>query len=126
MVHRMLTAVVVALGLTAPAAAAEISYVRDVKPFLAKYCVECHTSAKPQGGVALDNYQALIKGNDPVVRPGQPDKSDLVKVLAGGRKAMPPRLYAHRPTPAEIALVRAWVVAGARDDSDAGPPPPKD
>jgi mono/diheme cytochrome c family protein len=103
-------------------AAAEISFVKDVQPFLKKHCVECHTQNKAQGGVALDSYNALIRGNDPVVRPRQPERSDLVKVLtaSAGRKIMPPRKATTRPTEEEIAMIRAWVMAGAPDDTDTG------
>jgi mono/diheme cytochrome c family protein len=119
MPRRLLPALLATLGLTAPAAAAEVSYAKDVKPFLAKYCVECHKADKAHGGVALDSYAVMRQGNDPVVIPGQPDKSDLVRVLAtSSRKRMPPRDATKRPTAEEIALVRAWVAAGARDDSE--------
>jgi hypothetical protein len=101
---------------------AEISYVKDVRPFLNKYCVECHKHDKAHSGVKLDSYKAMIQGNDPVVRPRQPDRSDLVKVLkeSAGRKIMPPRKATMRPTAEEIAMIRAWVQAGAIDDTDAG------
>ena|SRR5579884_1519973 len=112
-----------ALLLAAAPAAAEVSYSKDVRPFLAKYCVECHNREKAHGGIALDRYADLRKGNDPVVIPGQPDRSDLVRVLStSSRKLMPPRMAARRPTAAEIAMIRAWVVAGARDDTDAAAP----
>jgi hypothetical protein len=128
MIRRLLPALLAVLGLTAPTAAAEVSYLKDVKPFLTKYCVECHKAEKAHGGVALDSYGAMIKGNDPVLRPGRPEKSDLVKVLAGGagRKAMPPRDYAKKPTADEVAMLRAWVVAGAKDDTGAGEQQPKE
>jgi hypothetical protein len=117
----LLPTLLVILG-PSSAAAAEISFVKDVQPFLQKHCVECHTQNKAQGGVALDSYNALIRGNDPVVRPRQPERSDLVKVLtaSAGRKIMPPRKATTRPTEAEIAMIRAWVLAGAPDDTDAG------
>ena len=122
MLRRLLPALLATLGLTAPAAAAEVSYVKDVKPFLAKYCVECHKADKAHGGVALDSYQAMRQGNDPVVIPGQPDRSDLVRVLStASRKRMPPRDATKMPTTEEIAMIRAWVTAGARDDSVSAP-----
>jgi hypothetical protein len=104
------------------AVAAEVSFIKDVQPFLNKYCVECHTKDKPHGGVALDSYKALIQGNDPVVRPNKPERSDLVKVLTAGRgvKFMPPQKATRKPTAEEIAMIRAWVLAGAADDTDPG------
>jgi hypothetical protein len=123
MIRTLPPALLATLALAAPAPAAEVSFTRDVKPFLAKYCVECHKAEKAHGGVALDSYAALIRGNDPVVHPGKPERSDLVRVLASGagRKAMPPRDYAAKPKADEIALIRAWVQAGAKDDTGAAP-----
>ena len=53
--------------------------------------------------------------------PGQADKSNLLKCLdpATARKLMPPRRYARRPTAEEIARIKAWIAAGAQDDSAA-------
>jgi uncharacterized membrane protein len=117
----LLTALAILLAgiLSNRAVAGEVSYVKEVKPFLTKYCVECHSQTKSQGGVALDSYQALVRGNDPVFRPKEPDKSDLIKVLSAsaGRKAMPPRKSA-RPTADEIAMIRDWVQSGGKDDSE--------
>jgi WD40 repeat protein len=49
--------------------------------------------------------------------PGKPDLSRLVRLIEGKAKpAMPPK-KAKQPEKAEVALVRAWVLAGARDDS---------
>jgi hypothetical protein len=121
MFQRFLPALVAALGLTAPAAAAEISYTRDIKPFLAAYCAECHNAAKPRSGVSVETYSALVKGKGSLVVPGQPEKSNLLKSMdpATARKIMPPKKYGKKPTADEIAMVKAWIAAGAKDDSDA-------
>jgi hypothetical protein len=110
----------IALGLSAPAAD-EVSYVKDVKPFLAKYCAECHSGGKVKAGVSVESYAALVRGRGALVVPGQTDRSNLLKCMdpATARKIMPPRKYMKTPTAAEIAMVRAWIAAGARDDSAA-------
>jgi mono/diheme cytochrome c family protein len=111
-----------------PAARAEAdktppSYTKDVKPFLAKYCVNCHMGEKPKGGVALDTYEGLTKNpKKKVVVAGKPTMSLLVLTMqaTGGGKKMPPKKEKAQPTAAEIAKIKDWITAGAKDDSDAG------
>jgi mono/diheme cytochrome c family protein len=119
MTTRLLTAAVLALLAARPAAAAEVSYVKDVRPLMTKYCVECHGDRKVKAGYDLDNYKAIMLGGKkgPAVVPGQPDRSLLVRTMEGSAKLMPPKKYDKQPTDAEIALIRAWVAAGAKDDT---------
>jgi hypothetical protein len=98
-----------------------VSYTRDVAPFVKTYCVECHRGARARARVRLDEgYDGLMKAgrrDQSMVAAGAPDKSVLLQCLAGsGFKTMPPRKYAAQPTRDEIAAVRAWIAAGARND----------
>ena len=108
------------LLLTPPILAQEApSYARQVRPFFARYCVECHTPEDPDGGLSLDSFKGLMAGREhgPVIVPGKPDQSRLVHQIEGKAKPkMPPR-KARQPKPDEIAVVRAWVAAGAHDDT---------
>jgi hypothetical protein len=104
------------------AAPAGPSFARDIKPFLNHYCVECHNSKTSKAGVNLESYQAIMKGDRKgriLLVASQPDNSRLLHTLVGKAKQMPPRKYRLQPTAAEIAKVRAWIQAGARDDSKA-------
>jgi hypothetical protein len=117
----MLPALILALLAARPALAAdEPSYTKDVKPFLENYCTSCHNASRPKSGYNLDEYAALLKGGrkGPAVVAGKPDKSMLLKTLEGGAKKMPPRKYSEQPTAKEIARVKAWIAAGARDDTE--------
>ena len=112
-------AVLLTLLLALPATAQEPSYNRDVRPFLGKYCSECHNVRTHKGGLNLDTYKALVEGAEegPVVVPGTSSKSKLVTLLRGNaRPMMPPARVQLRPTTAEIAKVAAWIDAGAKDD----------
>jgi WD40 repeat protein len=108
------------LAWAAPALADDApSYARQVKPFLAKYCSECHGGDRPKAGLNLDTYRSIVGGgrNRHLVVPGKPDDSQLVlsvEALAGS--PMPPRRTL-QPRRTERKLIRAWVAAGARDDS---------
>src|SRR5262245_60519227 len=109
-----------AFVLTAPAAAQEApSFRKHVQPFFARYCVECHPAEAPDGGLSLHSYKGLLAGADrgSVFKPGKPDESLLVLVVEGKKGSrMPPR-RARQPKKDEIAMLRAWVAAGAKDDS---------
>ena len=94
------------------------SYARQVRPFLARYCVECHSGAHPKGGLNLESYAEMVKGGDrgPSLVPHKPDDSLLVQMVESGK--MPPK-KARQPRPEEAAILRAWIASGARDDSAA-------
>jgi hypothetical protein len=116
-----LPVVVLALLAVRPAVAADApSYTRDVKPFLVKYCTECHNDTKTKAGYNLESYDTLLKAarKGAAVVPGSPDKSMLVRTLSGSAKQMPPRKSV-QPKAAEIAMIKEWIKAGARDDTSA-------
>src|SRR5437763_12307244 len=89
-----------AAALTAPAQEAP-SYARQVRPFLARYCVECHAD-DPEGGLRLDTYKGLMAGGDTgaVLVPGKPDESRLVGMVEGRvSPKMPPKRAKQHPRP---------------------------
>jgi WD40 repeat protein len=107
------------LGLGRAAAEPAPSYATHVRPFLAKYCVECHNANKFQGSLAVDSYEALKDGGNrgPSFAPGKPDESPLVVLVEGkGNTPMPPP-RSKQPSRKEAEVLRAWVAAGAKDDS---------
>jgi Planctomycete cytochrome C len=100
------------------------SYVKDIRPFLDKYCVQCHKSTNAKAGLNLESYQSMLKGSKKgrkALVAGKPDESRLVTTTEGkSRPIMPPRNAKLKPTEKEVAQLRAWVAAGARDDTPAG------
>jgi hypothetical protein len=111
--------VALALGGSLPAADAPVSFNKDIKPFLAKYCAECHTGANAKEKIHVESFADLVKRSTKgaLVVPGKPEQSLLVLTLEGKKKVMPPKKYETKPTAAEIAKVKAWIAAGAKDDS---------
>src|SRR5260370_12267963 len=96
------------------------SYAKDVRPFLARYCLECHNAKALKGGLDVETYKGLEEGSarGPAVVPGKPDASPLVLLPEGKKEPkMPPKKAQRHPRPAEVAVLRAWVAAGAKDDS---------
>ena len=106
-------------GRSAHAADAAPRFTKDVKPFLEKYCVECHNDTKTKSGYNFETYAGLFKGGKKgkAVVAGDPDKSLLLRTMIGKAKVMPPKKYSDQPKKDEIAMIRAWIKAGAKDDT---------
>ena len=97
-----------------------VSYAKDVRPFLAKYCLECHNAKSAKLGLNLETVKAIREGSDggSVLEPGRPDASRIVLLVEGKDKPpMPPKDAKFHPKKEEIGILRAWVAAGAKDDS---------
>jgi mono/diheme cytochrome c family protein len=114
-------AILSAVLATTSAAAQAPSYARDIRPLLAKHCAECHTKEKPSGKLSMDSYRLLMEGGGggPAIVPGKPNESHILKLVSGKESPrMPPK---ERPSlsPAQIETLRAWIAAGAKDDSAA-------
>jgi mono/diheme cytochrome c family protein len=99
-----------------PAAASAFDFDRDIRPLLEQHCVECHGAEKQKGKFRLDARDFLLKGgeNGVDVIPGKSAESALIHAVArlDEDTAMPPKQEKALP-PAKIALLRAWIDAGA-------------
>lgn len=106
-------------GLLLRAQTAPPSFARDVKPFLARYCLECHNPEKLRGGLNMESFKALEQGgeNGAVFVAGKPEVSRIVLQVEGQAKPKMPPAKAKQPQPDEFKLLRAWIAAGAKDDS---------
>jgi hypothetical protein len=100
-------------AMASPIPAQPPSYTRDVGPLFARWCNSCHSGDEAHANLWLDSYAGAMRGGDagPVIVAGDPGGSLLVaKIERQHRPAMPPR----RKLPASaVALIRAWVAAGA-------------
>ncbi len=96
-----------------PAPAPSPDFARDVVPVIEANCLRCHNTAKTEGGLLLESHEDLLRGGDtgsPIVA-GNPDESPLILQVEGRAKPKMPPKSTLRPD--EIALLRAWVAAGA-------------
>jgi WD40 repeat protein len=90
-------------------------FEQHVAPILKKYCTGCHNATELDGELSLDSFSDLQKGSPhgPAVLAGDAKSSRLIRVLTGQAKpAMPPK-DKPAPTTDEIAVLRAWIEAGA-------------
>jgi len=112
MTARLLTLAFLVAGLRA----ADPATFEQARPVLETRCLECHNPDKVKGKLLMHTATAFLKGgaNGPIVEPGQPDRSELVKRVnlpKDHEDLMPPK---GGPLPAaELAALRAWVAAGA-------------
>src|SRR5258707_2416355 len=103
-----------------PAAAAKVSYARQIKPILVDNCLECHSTKDHKGGLDATSVASLIKGGkkaSPAIIPGQPDQSALGAYLRGLKEPQMPK-GSPPLSEEELHLVRLWIFAGAKDDSE--------
>jgi hypothetical protein len=106
------------------AAAADVDYLKQVKPLLEARCYACHGALKQKGGLRLDTAALAIQGGDsgPAVVAGDPAKSELIgRVTAKGDERMPPEHEGEPLTAAQVDLLRKWVAAGALHPADEKP-----
>jgi mono/diheme cytochrome c family protein len=98
----------------AAATGTTVAYAQ-VQEILTKNCVGCHGEKKPQDGVNLTNYEAVMKGGEhgAIVKPGNPTESELIEVMRGaeGHKLMPP---AGALPDDQIKIIEDWIAAGAK------------
>ena len=117
----MRCAILFVLLLTASAARSQeaVDFGAQVAPLLTRNCIACHNAKKSEGGLVLESFATLMKGGDSgaAVVPGTIDKGELLsRIIAIDDTAMPPAdnaVGAKRLTEAEVAIVKAWIVAGA-------------
>jgi mono/diheme cytochrome c family protein len=81
---------------------------------LAKHCVTCHNTSDPKAGLDLSQAVTALKGGDSgaVIVPNKPADSLLVERVTDG--SMPPEHDGRRLTPAEVAILKDWIAAGAK------------
>jgi mono/diheme cytochrome c family protein len=88
-------------------------FEKSIRPVLAEKCFNCHGPEKQKAGLRLDARAALLEGGEsgPVVVPGQPEKSLLIKAVrhAGDLKMPPKDKLADEQTQA----LAKWIEMGA-------------
>jgi hypothetical protein len=89
-------------------------FEKKIRPVLAEHCFKCHGNGNRKGQLQLDSRASMLKGGEigPVVIPGQPDKSVLIKAIryTDDQLKMPPK---GKLPDANIADFIRWVKSGA-------------
>jgi WD40 repeat protein len=90
-------------------------YETQVAPIFKAYCAGCHNDEDREGKFSLESFASLQKGTEhgPALLPGDSAGSLMIRLVSGGGKPKMPPKGETRPREDEIALVRAWIDAGA-------------
>lgn len=102
------------------AAQAQVSYSEDIAPVFKGWCVGCHAKGGEgleKSGLDLTTYEGLLKGTTygPMVLPGKPDESNLVRMINGDAKLQMP--FRHHPLPAcDRQNIWSWIFEGAKNN----------
>jgi hypothetical protein len=96
-----------------------VQFVRDLAQSVVSTCIDCHGGMQPAGRLNLTTFTGLLRGGDsgPIVVPGKPDESLLIKKLKG----MAGQRMPLRKAPLEDALIQkfeTWIAEGAKYDWD--------
>ena len=94
-----------------------VDFETNIRPLLTKHCAECHGAKKQKADLRLDVKAHALKGGESgaVIVPGDSAKSLLYQRVISEQpdEQMPPRKSGRALTPAEIAVLKAWLDAGA-------------
>ncbi|HRX53603.1 MAG TPA: hypothetical protein P5016_03800 [Verrucomicrobiales bacterium] len=104
------------LALVAGKVSAAPDFHTDIAPLLRDYCAGCHNTEDFDGDLSVETFSSLMKGgeNGPCIKPGDAGASLMVRLLHHEKKpAMPPKKEP-QPAAADIALIEAWINAGAK------------
>ncbi len=94
-------------------------FARDVAPIFRKYCLGCHNAQEAQGGLVLESHALVLHGGEhgAILVAGKIDQSRVIRMLEKKAQPVMPPAGNARPDAAEIALLKAWIAAGAKNSS---------
>ena len=108
------------LGFGPLSRAAEVDFLRDVRPILSSYCFKCHgpDESTRKAGLRLDIREEALKpakSGELAIVPEDSEKSELVRRILTSDEddLMPPPSAKHPLTSAQKDILKRWVAAGA-------------
>ena len=101
-----------------------VDYVKDIKPLLKAHCYTCHGALKQKAGLRLDTVASMRKGGDDgsILKAGHPSLLERVTTTDKDDR-MPPEGEGPLLKADEIALLKAWLAAGATGPANEAPEP---
>ena len=104
----------------ADSSTADVSFQRDVRPILSRYCFKCHgpDERTRESGLRLDKRAvatAPAASGSVAVTPGEPQQSELVRRIFNedADERMPPAATKTALSEEQKATLRRWIEAGA-------------
>lgn len=112
--------------------AAEIDFLRDVRPILSSHCFKCHgpDESARKSGLRLDVREAALKpakSGETAIVPNNAEKSELVKRLfhTDEDEIMPPPSTKNPLTTQQKEILKQWIAQGAEYKPHWAFEPPK-
>jgi WD40 repeat protein len=118
------------IAVAVPSRKEPVSYAQEVADILDAKCVGCHSGVLAESKLNLEDVPGMLKGgkHGPAVIAGKAEQSLLFQLAAHRAvPVMPPKDKKDQTplTPEELGLLKLWIDAGAKDDSDTNPEPAK-
>lgn len=87
----------------------------QVAPILTRYCAGCHNDSDLEADFSLESFASLQKGTSdgPALLPGDAANSRIIRVVTGADEPKMPPEDEPQPGDGDIAVLRAWIDAGA-------------
>ena len=109
--------------------AGRVDYAQHVRPLLREKCGACHGAVRTESGLRLDTGALARRGGDSgaAIVPGAPSESELIRRVRSTDESlrMPPAGLGEPLDDEQIAILTAWISAGATSPEDepvpAGP-----
>jgi len=113
----LLSLIALVVFLPACIAQEKVDFARDVLPILSDNCFQCHGPDEKarKADLRLDQKDDALRKDSPIIVPGKSAASELVKRIesADPTQLMPPPRSNKKLKPAQIALLKNWIEAGA-------------
>lgn len=117
MKHFLLSLIALVASLHASIAQEKVDFARDVLPILSDNCFQCHGPDEKarKADLRLDQKEDALRKDSSVIVPGKSAASELVKRIesADTTQLMPPPKSNKKLKPAQIAILKKWIDAGA-------------
>jgi mono/diheme cytochrome c family protein len=124
MASRLLSSIAVVAFCATTARAADVDYVRDVKPLLKQHCYTCHGALKQESKLRLDTGGLIRKGGEtgPAVVVGKPlTESPIIRRITATDPAVRMPHEGKPLTEQQIAIIKAWIEQGTTSPADEKP-----
>ncbi|MCA9047463.1 MAG: hypothetical protein KDA89_01965, partial [Planctomycetaceae bacterium] len=111
-----LCALIAATFSASASASALLPAATPVEPLLQKYCVGCHNQTEAEAKLSLQSFESVKRGSEhgSVLNAEKPEAGRLFLVLTPGRDDSMPPADSLQPSEAERAVLRQWVLDGAK------------
>ena len=112
--------VALSINLLALPLCAEPSFRTDVFPIFRDNCLACHSAQTKMGQLVMESYDGLMLGgkSGPAVTAGDAESSLLVRMIEG--RSQPKMPFGGELPPQNIAVIKAWIDAGAKGEEVSG------